>query len=92
MEEDCGGGQGLTKGCGAKGRRSIQILCVNTITKNDENISISFSQFTSMSPTNRLENIVIVKILTPVTSPSGPLQCRYPTTTLHGVTTQNTSS
>jgi hypothetical protein len=21
MEEDCGGGQGLTKGCGAKGRR-----------------------------------------------------------------------
>jgi hypothetical protein len=22
MEEDCGGGQGLTKGCGAKGRRS----------------------------------------------------------------------
>jgi hypothetical protein len=24
MEEDCGGGQGLTKGCGAKGRRGIQ--------------------------------------------------------------------
>jgi hypothetical protein len=23
MEEDCGGGQGLTKGCGAKGRRRI---------------------------------------------------------------------
>jgi hypothetical protein len=21
MEEDCGGGQGLSKGCGAKGRR-----------------------------------------------------------------------
>jgi hypothetical protein len=21
MEEECGGGQGLTKGCGAKGRR-----------------------------------------------------------------------
>jgi hypothetical protein len=23
MEEDCGGDQGLTKGCGAKGRRII---------------------------------------------------------------------
>jgi hypothetical protein len=26
MEEDCGGGQGLTKGCGAKGRRRINII------------------------------------------------------------------
>jgi hypothetical protein len=25
MEEDCGGGQGLTKGCGAKGRRRITL-------------------------------------------------------------------
>jgi len=25
MEEDCGGGQGLTKGCGAKARRRRRI-------------------------------------------------------------------
>jgi hypothetical protein len=28
MEEDCGGGQGLTKGCGAKGRRNRNIQTV----------------------------------------------------------------
>jgi len=27
MEEDCGGGQGLTKGCRAKGRR--RRICAN---------------------------------------------------------------
>jgi hypothetical protein len=28
MEEDCGGGQGITKGCGAKGRRRIPVLAL----------------------------------------------------------------
>jgi hypothetical protein len=28
MEEDCGGGQGLTKGCGAKGRRIVVCILI----------------------------------------------------------------
>jgi hypothetical protein len=31
MEEDCGGGQGLAKGCGAKGRRRIYKIQYKTL-------------------------------------------------------------
>jgi hypothetical protein len=31
MEEDCGGGQGLTKGCGAKGRRRRRRRRINML-------------------------------------------------------------
>jgi hypothetical protein len=40
MEEDCGGGQGLTKGCGAKGRRSDNI-CVMSIYRR-LNLKVNF--------------------------------------------------
>jgi hypothetical protein len=45
MEEDCGGGQGLTKGCGAKGRK---LFCIGvklwSLTLREEQRLITWEQ------------------------------------------------
>jgi hypothetical protein len=45
MEENCGGGQGLTKGCGAKGRRRWNSESEVTIGQQTSEVSKPWSAF-----------------------------------------------